>query len=144
MTPLRLLFWNMGSKATTAMVGMLAVEYEPDVIILIDSEHGPALTIKELNVRTSRQYQIPFGVTDRFQFFVKMPADRVQPVVDGASMSIKDVHRVLSDSLILACAHLPSRLHLDLQEQAALCSRWVRHVCRFEARLGHNSKLSSN
>jgi hypothetical protein len=127
----------MGSKATAAMVGMLAVDYEPDVIILVESEHGLALTVEDLNVRTGRQYQIPFCVTDRFQFFVNMPADRVQPVYDGAYMSIKDVHPILGDSFILACVHLPSKLHLDAGEQAALCSRWVSYVCKAEARLGH-------
>lgn len=134
--PLRLLFWNMGSIATPSAVAALAEEHEPDVIVLVESEYGMAATVEELNFRTGLRYQMPFSVRDQFQFFVKMPAERVQPLYDGSGISIKHVQPVLGQSFILAAVHLPSKLHLDTDEQAALCGRWVRHVRESEAKVG--------
>ena len=39
MFPFRLMFWNMGSKATPSVVGALVAEHEPDVIVLVESEY---------------------------------------------------------------------------------------------------------
>ena len=134
--PLRLLFWNMGSTATPSAVAALAEEHEPDVIVLVESEHGMAVTVEELNARTRFLYEMPFSVTDRFQFFARMPADRVQPLYDGPNMSIKHIQPVLGRSFLLAAVHLPSKLHMGTDEQAALCSRWVRHVRESEVKVG--------
>lgn len=137
MTPLRVLFWNMGSTATPTLVGALAAEHEPEVIVLVESGHGIATIVEELNILTGLQYEIPFVLTDRFQFLIKMPAERVQLVYDGSYISIIHVKPILGQSFTLAAVHLPSKLHLDADDQATLCGRWVRHVCEAEARLGH-------
>lgn len=137
MIPLRLLFWNMGSTATPSMVGTLAAEHEPDVIVLVESQYGIATTVEELNVRTGLLYEMPFSLSDRFQFLVKIPADRVQPLHDGAHLAIKHIAPVLGRSFILAAVHLPSKLHLDTNDQATLCSRWVHHIREAETRAGH-------
>jgi len=52
-------------------------------------------------------------------------------------MSIKHVQPILGHSFILAAVHLPSKLRLDADDQAGLCSRWVREVREAEARVGH-------
>jgi hypothetical protein len=137
LVPFRFLFWNMGSKATPSLVGTLAAEHEPDIIVLVESAHGIATTVEELITRTGLLYNIPFSATDRIQFLVKMPADHVQPVYDGVGMSIKHVQPILGQSFILVAVHLPSKLQLDTSEQSALCSRWVRHVREAETRVGH-------
>jgi len=126
----------MGSTATPSVVAALAGEHEPDVIVLVESDYGVAETVEELNARTGLLYEIPFSLTDRFQFYVKMPANRLQPLYDGPNMSIKYVQPVLGQSFILAAVHLPSKLHLGNDEQAALCGRWVRHVRESEAKVG--------
>ncbi len=136
MIPFRLLFWNMGSKATPSVVGALVAEHEPDVIVLVESEYGIAALVEEVNVGTGGLYEMPFSLTDHIQFLVKMPADRVQPLYDGARMTIKHVQPILGQTFILAALHLPSKLHLDAQEQATLCSRWARHVCEAETKVG--------
>jgi hypothetical protein len=127
----------MGSKATPSLVGTLAAEHEPDIIVLVESAHGIATIVEELATRTGLLYDIPFSATDRIQFLVKMPAERVEPLYDGASMSIKHVRPILGQRFILAAAHLPSKLRLDAAEQAALCSRWVQYVREAEIRVGH-------
>jgi hypothetical protein len=128
----------MGSNATPALVGTLAAEYKPDVIILAESAHGLATLVEEVNVRTGLLYGIPFHLTDRIQFLVKMPSARIQPLYDdGAHMAIKHVQPVLGQNFILAAIHLPSKLFLNTEEQATLCCRWVSHICEAETKMGH-------
>jgi hypothetical protein len=127
----------MGTRATPSVVAALAAEHEPDVVILIESNYGIAATVEALNVRMGPRYEMPFGVNDRFQFLVKMPAEYIHILYDSKHMAIKHVQPVLGQSFILAVVHLPSKLHLDADDQAALCSRWVRHVCDAEMRVGH-------
>jgi hypothetical protein len=135
--PFRLLFWNMGFKATPALVGMLAAQHQPDIIVLVESAHGIVTMVEEVNMHTGLLYDIPFSVTDRIQFLVKMPGEHIQPLYDGVGMSIKHVQPILGQNFILAAVHLPSKLQLDSDEQAALCSRWVTHIREAETRVGH-------
>jgi hypothetical protein len=117
---------------------MLAEEYEPDVIVLAESACGIATLVEEVNVRTGLLYGIPFLVTDRIQFLVKMPRERVQPLYDdGAYMAIRHVQPVLGQDFILAAVHLPSKLHRDTEDQATLSCRWVGHICKAETQMGH-------
>jgi hypothetical protein len=135
--PFRLLFWNMGLSASLSLVGTLALEYKPDVIILVESKHGIATTVEKLTVDTGVPYAIPFRLPDSIQFLVRMPPERVIPLYDGGNMSIKHVEPVLGQSFMLVAVHLPSKLHLDREDQAVLCSRWVRHVREAETKIGH-------
>ena len=127
----------MGSVATPSLVGTLAAEYKPDVIVLAESTHGIANLVEEVNVRTGLLYNIPFQVTDRIQFLIKMPSERVQPLYDGEVMAIRHVQPILGQSFVLAAVHLPSKLFLTTEDQAALCCRWVRYICEAETKVGH-------
>lgn len=137
MTPFRLLFWNMGLAATPSMVATLAEEHEPDIIVLVESNYGVAVTVETLNVRTRFLYQIPFTVEGRFQFFVRMPPSHVRPIYDGDYLTIKHIHPVLGQSFLLAAVHLPSKLRLDAQAQASLCGRWARNISEAETKAGY-------
>lgn len=127
----------MGSKATPALVGTLAAQHEPDVIILAESPHGIAELVEGVNTRTRLLYSIPFHVTDRIQFLVKMPRERVEPLYDGGYMAIRHVQPILGQSFILVAVHLPSKLFLSTEDQISLCCRWVRDVHEAETRAGH-------
>lgn len=138
MIPFRLLFWNLGLTATPAIVASLAKEYEPDIIVLAESRHiNAAILVEALNIGSGFLYQIPFSVDERFRFFVRMPLRRVRPVYDGPYLSIKHVRPVLGQDFLLAAVHLPSKLRLDAQEQASLCTRWIRSISEAEDRVGH-------
>ncbi len=128
----------MGSNATPALVGALAAEYKPDVIVLAESAYGIAMLVEEVNTRTGLLYSIPLHVAGRIQFLVRMPGERVQPLYDdGAYMAIKHVQPVLGRSFILAAVHLPSKLHRDTEDQTTLCCRWVGNICDAETKAGH-------
>ena len=68
MTPLRVLFWNLGSAASPSVVSALAAEHEPDIIVLVESDHGIAVTVEEINIRTGPRYEIPFTLPGAFSF----------------------------------------------------------------------------
>jgi hypothetical protein len=127
----------MGLTATPSMVATLAAVHEPDVIILVESNHGVAITVEALNLHTEFLYQIPFSVNDRFQIFARMPPKRVHPVYDGHYLTIKQIEPVLGQNILLAAVHLPSKLRLDAQEQACLCNRWARNISEAEIKVGH-------
>ncbi|MCL5278489.1 MAG: endonuclease/exonuclease/phosphatase family protein [Planctomycetes bacterium] len=127
----------MDSKATPSLLGTLAGEYKPDVIVLAESAHGIATWVEEVSTRTGLPYNIPFHVTNRIQFLVKMPRERVQPLYDGEAMAIRHIQPVLGQDFILAAAHLPSKLFLNTEEQAALCCRWIDSICQAETKVGH-------
>ena len=135
-TPLRVLFWNLGSAASPFVVSALAAEHEPDIIVLVESDHGIAVTVEEINIRTGLRYEIPFSLPSLFQFLIRLPGDRAEPVYDDSYMAIKHVRPVLGDTFVLAAVHLPSKLFLGADEQAALCSRWIRHIRNAETRVG--------
>jgi hypothetical protein len=135
--PFRLLFWNMGRTATPVMVAMLAKEHKPDIITLVESTHRVAATVEALNIQTRFSYQIPFSVESRFQFFANMPHDHVRPVYDDPYLTIKHIQPVIGYGFLLAAVHLPSKLRLDVQDQASLCSRWARSISEVERRAGH-------
>jgi hypothetical protein len=135
--PIRLLFWNMASKATPSLVATLAAEHDPDIIILVESAYATATTAEELFIRTGLVYDVPLSLTDRIQFLVKMPAEYVQPLYDGPGMSIKHVQPILGRTFLLAAVHLPSKSHLDTTNQATLCSRWVQYIHEAEKTVGH-------
>ena len=87
MTPLRVLFWNLGSAASPSVVSALAAEHEPDIIVLVESDNGIAVTVEEINIRTGLRYEIPFTLPGRFQFLARLPGDRAEPVYDDSYMA---------------------------------------------------------
>ena len=138
MIPFRILFWNMGFTARPSIVGALASDYQPDIIVLVESKYGTVAIVEELFLQSHLQYQIPFSVTDQFQVFVRMPGKYVEPVFEGDHITIRHVRPVLGQCFILAALHLPSKLHLDRDNQASLCPRWIQSISQAENRTGHS------
>jgi len=136
--PFHLLFWNMKS-ATPGHVAALAKEHGPDVIVLAESAHSSVSLVQALNsVGDPGQYEIASGAESRIQLFAKLPRRNVGLVFDGNYLSIRHIRPVLGMDFILVAAHLPSQLRLDREEQALLCSRWVRDISDAERKVGHH------
>lgn len=141
MEQLRVLFWNTARSAPPDIVALLVYEQDVDIVLLAEPAAGLATMVRKLNEVGAGTYEIPVVTPERLHVFVRMPADRVKPIYDGANMTIRHVQPVLGLDFILAAVHFPSKLTLDAEEQALLCSRWTRHIIAAEERAGHQRTM---
>ena len=141
MISIRLLFWNMGRAATPSLLAALIADEAPDIVVLIESEHGIAATVEEVSSHSGLLYDVPLNYSDRFQFLVRMPPERMQPLEDGPNMAIRHVRPVLGQSFILAACPWPSKLHASEKDQELLCTRWASRIRVAEVTVNHHRTI---
>lgn len=141
MIPLRVLFWNVARTTPPLLVRSVVHEQKAEVVLLAEPSTDLATMSETLNSEPGPPYEVPILTPDRLQIFVRMPANRVQPLHDGGYMSIRHVMPVLGWDFIMAAVHLPSKLYLDSAEQALLSTRWMQQIVAAEERVGHRRTL---
>lgn len=141
MIPFRVLFWNINTKASPALIAQLAVDYRPDIIALAESQHNEADIVNLLKLHTGFLYQIPLNITKRFQFFVRLPSERVRVVRDSEYLTIRHIQPILGQDFLLAVVHFPSKLRQKTEDQQVLCTRWARYINEVEQQQGHARTL---
>lgn len=137
MEPLRLLFWNVGRSASLASVGDLVRDHNPDVVILAECDRAEIDGLFAINSVATRLYSSPFNLSDRLQFYVALPADNLEPVLDDFGIAIRRVRPVVAQDFILVAVHANSKMFLSAEEQSHLTTRIREAITEAETKIGH-------
>jgi endonuclease/exonuclease/phosphatase family protein len=138
MIALKLLFWNVGGTAKVSDLAALVEQEKPEVVILAENPSSVTATVEALNAVASRSYHLTFNLSPRLQFFVAMPPDRFESLLDEGGVAARRLSPIIGDDIIIVAVHLPSKLHLTDNDQALLTTRLANSIEELEARVGHD------
>lgn len=131
------LFWNLNQKSIAKMVADLVAEREVDVITLAENEIPIAELITIINEATESTYIPAFSPTEKITVISRLPDGAVAPLRDEGGISIRHVRPPIGHDILLAVAHLPSKLHAKDEDHSFYCARVARLIEETEEQVGH-------
>jgi endonuclease/exonuclease/phosphatase family metal-dependent hydrolase len=136
----RFLFWNLNKREIPGFVSTLAREKDVDVLILAECVMRPERVLEELNAKAS-DYQYAWGVSDHLIFFTRFHSHLLRPLFESSRVSIRRLSLPGRESILVAAAHLPSKLGFSDESQVFESVQLARAICEVEAGEGHHRTI---
>jgi hypothetical protein len=132
----RFLFWNLEGKELQHLVAQLAKEHSVDLIILSECKTPVTTMLMELNTDHVR-YELCPGLCDGITFYGAFQASFLTPVSESARISIRRLKLPARSEILVAAAHLPSRLHFSDESMIFECTNLAKMIKDQEEASGH-------
>ena len=136
----RFLFWNLEGKELQHLVSQLAEEHSADLIVLSECETPATTMLMQLNAVHAR-YELCPGLCQSITFFVAFQANFLTPVLESARVSIRRLMLPARSEILVAAAHLPSRLHFSDESMIFECTNLARMIKDQEEASGHHRTI---
>ena len=123
----RFLFWNVEGKELHHLVAQLAEEHAVDLIVLSECKTPVTTMLMQLNAAHVR-YEFCPGLCDGVTFFGAFQASFLTPVSESARVSIRRLRLPARNEILVAAAHLPSRLHFSSDSMVFECANLAKMI----------------
>jgi exonuclease III len=133
----RFLFWNINRKPLADVVADLVEEQKSDVVMLAECDIKPALILRSLNRDPLGAFHISVGVSNAVLIFTRFSREFLHPAFESDRVSIRRLTLPDRSEVILAAAHLPSKLHLSPESQTFECVNLAEKIIAVEEAAGH-------
>lgn len=137
---LNFLFWNIRKKPIKQLIGEVALCVGADCVILCECSLDPAEVLASLN-RDAPDYQHARGECEQIEFFTKFDPHFLRPTFENPRISIRRLRLPLREEILIASAHLPSRLYFSAESLAEECSVLATFIEKEEQAAGHKRTL---
>jgi hypothetical protein len=131
------LFWNINRKPLAQVVAELADEHQVDIIVLAESATSAGSLQRELNSGNWALFHLPHGLSRSLTFFTRFSTEFLQPVFESDRVSIRRLALPARSEVLVAAAHLPSKLHWSSESQPYECVELAQRIVDAENRAGH-------
>ena len=133
------LFWNLNRKPLEHLLAKMAREHSADVLLLAECEIGYAALLEALNEGQEPKYEMATDFTGEevVKVLSIFSRDFIVPLYDDGDISIRALRLPKREEILLASAHLPSKLHQDEREQLLTAVRIAALIREYENQLGH-------
>ena len=139
---LTFLFWNINRKPLASIIANLTVSHDVDVLVLVECEIGPARMLRTLNDGRPAQFHFsPDRACDRIAIYTRFPGDFLEPLSKSPRTTIRRLSLPARTEILLAAAHLPSKLHWEAGSQASECALFAQDVRDVEEQIGHSRTI---
>jgi hypothetical protein len=130
------LFWNVGRADRREIVARLVVRHSVDVLMLVESTCPPNEMLATVQ-GAAPSFEVDISVAERIHVFTRFPQNRMRPLREHGRYSIRRLALDGKPEIVLAIAHLPSKLHQSDDSQIALAMVLAEHLRTVEAEVGH-------
>jgi hypothetical protein len=137
----RFLFWNINRKPLAGLVAELAEIQRIDVVVLAECDTDPSAILLSLNRSPEAGFHFPTGLSRRVTVFTRFSREFLQPVYESERVTIRRLALPAREPVLLAAAHLPSKLHWSADSQALECAELARIIDAEERKAGHRRTI---
>jgi len=137
----RFLFWNINRKPLAGLVAELAEIQRIDVVVLAECDTDPSTMLLSLNRSPEAGFHFPTGLSRRVTVFTRFSREFLQPAYESERITIRRVELPARMPVLLAAAHLPSKLHWSAESQAGECAELARMIDAEERKAGHRRTI---
>jgi len=131
------LFWNINRKPLQAEVANLAVSHNADLVILAECHVPIATMLRSLNARGPGLYRLADSLCDQVSIYTRFSTRFLRPRHDSSRFTIRQLALPARTDILIAAAHLPSKMRWSDTSQAFECAEFARTVREVEAEIGH-------
>lgn len=136
---MNLLFWNVNRKPLSGEIKSLCDCYDVDVLILAENTMQDAEILPVVNEDTDRVFIAPFNLSTKISFYTRIHDFKL--VDDYFWGSIRKIIHPIGIEILLVAVHIPSKLHSDEREQAAISTRIADEIDKREQEQGHTRTI---
>ena len=133
----KFLFWNLEGKELQHLVAQLAEEHSVDLIVLSECKTPITTMLMELNAVHVRYESCPVRVCRSITFFVSFDANFLTIVLESPRVSVRRLALPGRNEILVAAAHLPSRLHFSSESMRSECVNLAGMIKAQEEESGH-------
>ena len=138
----KFLFWNINRRPLAGLVSDLAEIHQIDVVVLAECATDPSAMLQALNRPLGTGFHFPnAGLCRKITVFTRFSGDSLEPVSETERTSIRRLTLPARKPVLLATAHLPSKLHWSAESQAFECGELARQIVVEEQKAGHQRTI---
>lgn len=137
----RFFLWNIQGKALQQSIADLAREHAVDIIVLAESTGSAGVLLTALN-RDRSTFELCSGIICKsITIFANFQASFMATRSESARVSIRHVSLPARQDILLAAAHLPSKLHHSDDSLIFECANLARMIADEERAVGHKRTI---
>jgi len=136
----KFVFWNLNQRDLPELVVQLEHEERVEVLILAECGSKPWELIEALNAERP-EFQLGWGNCDHLLFLTRFNSRWLSALFESSHVSIQRLQLPARRSLLIAAAHLPSKLHFSEESQVFESVQLARMIEEVEAREGHQRTM---
>ena len=134
----RLLFWNVQRHANADVIAKVVAGKQADMLALAEAGHlDDGVVVKSLQVHCHRTFHPIFGAF-RVRVYASLPADYIQVRANSMSMVLLSLRQVFAPDLLIAFAHLTSKVATDSNGVGLLATRLRSEIEHMELTVQHS------
>ena len=133
---LTFMFWNVGGKPIGQLIAAAALSVNADCVVLCECPMSPSEVVRHLN-HHAPDYQYAIGECEHVSFFTKFEPHFLVPTFENARISIRRLSLPARQDILIAGAHLPSRLFFSGESLAQECCYLAAYIGKEEELVGH-------
>jgi len=118
-------------------VADLAEIHDTDVVVLVECATDPSSMLQALNRGPETGFHYPGGLSRHITVFTRFSPEFLQPIFESERISIRRLALPARKPVLLAAAHLPSKLRWSEESQPFECMELARQIAAEEQRAGH-------
>lgn len=134
---LTFLFWNVKRNPLERVVASLAMAHDVDVLVLAESPLPHAHSIKDSSGTSGTGFQLAPSMCTRLAVYTRFSNSLVVPVKEASTFTIRRVELPLRPGILMAAAHLPSKLRWRDESQPFEAVEFARVIRQAEMEVGH-------
>jgi hypothetical protein len=136
-TMLRVVFWNTGGKASADLIAEVVASQEANVVVLAECNQPIAQILDALAAESKSLWWRPWALCKRLTILTRFSDTFTRAEHESERTSIRSIRLPGLPDVMLAAAHLESRLWQSEQSQAFATKELLDDLVAVEARLGH-------
>src|ERR1700694_1825105 len=140
-TMINIVFWNLNRRPLQDLLAALVKNYAVDVLILAENKIPPTTVLRALNGARPGYKTRPWSVCTKIAIFTKFHEKFLQPLEESDRVLICRLSLPARLDILLAMAHLSSKLYLDQTDQIAECQLLAETVKRAETKVEHTRTI---
>jgi endonuclease/exonuclease/phosphatase family metal-dependent hydrolase len=130
------LFWNTDRRPIRQLVAAMAREHKADIVILAEPPGPPGVMLPALNA-ASVDYDFPVSNCGRIDLYTRFSEGCWQRLREDKWFSLRRLRLPGRPDLLIAAAHLESRLRAERKAQDYNLAIWADEIRRAEDLAGH-------
>lgn len=139
---LNFLFWNVAKKPLGHLIAAAATSVQADCVLLCECSLTPSEVIDQLN-QGAPDYRYARGNIEspHLMFFTKFNSEFLVPMFESARISIRRLSLPARKDILIAAAHLPSRLFFGAESLSDECRAFAAAIDQEEQQVGHKRTI---
>jgi len=142
---LSFLFWNIYKKPLAENIARMALHYDVDVIMLVESNINPADLLILLNQSLATnligyEYAPQYDCT-KVQIFTKFSSQFIPPYDDYDRLTVRHLKLPAREDFLLAITHFPSKNDFTESDQLSESIELSNYIKDAENRIGHQKTI---